>query len=97
MSDWQITADIDRITASKMYQMYGEVKRECVFSGKYRITTALEDFLKTCDESESVTAHPYIKYQRARILQLVDKSCVLDKKHTALIKKAYYDSIYAIN
>ena len=96
MSDWQITADIDRITASKMYQMYGEVKRECNFSGKYRITAALENFLKTCDESESVTAHPYIKYQRARILQLVDKSCVLDKKHTALIKKAYYDSIYAI-
>lgn len=96
MSDWQIITDIDRITAAKMYQMYGEVRRECERSGKYRVTTYLEDFLKSCDESESVTAHPYIKYQRARILQLVDKSGVLDDKHTESIKKAYYDSIYSI-
>lgn len=96
MSDWQIISDIDRITAAKMYQMYGEVKKECDFSGKYRITAALEESLKSCNESESVTAHPYIKYQRARILQLVDKAEILDKKHTEDIKKAYYDSIYAI-
>ena len=60
------------------------------------IANVAELSLKSCDESESVTAHPYIKYQRARILQLVDKSCVLDMKHTGDIKKAYYDSIYAI-
>ena len=96
MSDWQIISDIDRITAAKIYQLYGEVRRECEYSGKYKVTASLEEFLKSCDESESVTAHPYIKYQRARILQLVDKSCVLDKKHTQEIKKAYYDSIYAI-
>lgn len=96
MNDWQIISDIDRINAAKMYQLYGDVRRECNFSSKFKVTAVLEEALKSCRESESVTAHPYIKYQMARILQLIDNSCVLEEKHTETIKKAYYDSIYVI-
>ena len=96
MNDWQIISDIDRINAAKMYQMYGDVRNVCRFSGKFQVNAVLEESLKACNESESVTAHPYIKYQMARILQLIDNSCVLEEKHIETIKKAYYDSIYVI-
>ena len=79
-----------------MYNMYGDVKRECDYAGRFMVASALEDFLKKCDEAEKLTAHPYIKYQRARILQMIDESNVLQFKHVDEIKKSYNNSIYAI-
>lgn len=96
MNDWQIITDIDRITASKMYRMYGEVKQACDRAGKFKVEAALEEFMRECDESERVTAHPYVKYQRARILQMVDNSNILQEKNIVAIKKGFSDSIYAI-
>lgn len=94
--DWQILSDIDRITAARMYRIYGEVQYECNYSGKRKVEWALEDFVTECIEAERVTAHPYIKYQKARILSMVDSSNLLSKKHTEEIRKAYIDCIYAI-
>lgn len=96
MKDWQIITDIDKITASKMYSIYGEVNRACDRAGKVKVEAALEEFIRECDESERVTAHPYIKYQRARIFQLVDTSNILPEKHISEIKKGFSDSIYSI-
>ena len=96
MRDWLIISDIDRITAAKMHQMYGDVKQTCDRAGRFLVEGAVEDLIKTAKESEIVTAHPYIKYQKARILQLVDNSKILDQKHTAEIKRAFSDAIFAI-
>lgn len=96
MKDWQIITDIDRITAAKMYKLYGTVKEECNQAGKFKIAGALEDFVKECNEAEGVTAHPFVKYQKARILQNVDKSGVLPQKHHDEIKRSFSDAIYAI-
>ena len=96
MKDWLIITDIDKINAAKMYNMYDDVKRDCNRAGKFMVTSALEEFLKKSAEAERFTAHPYIKYQRARILQMIDDSNVLPEKHVEEIKKSYNSSIYAI-
>lgn len=96
MKDWSILSDIDRITAAKMYRMYGSVRKECMNSGKFKVESALEEFISECNEAESMTAHPFVKYQKARILQLVDNSNILPQKHQAEIKKSFRDAIYSI-
>lgn len=96
MSDWQIITDIDRINAAKMYKLYGEVNHACYRSGRFQVASALEDALKNCEEAEKLTAHPFIKYQRARILQMIDNSHILEELHTDDIRKAFSDAIYSI-
>ena len=96
ISDWHIIADVDLITAAEMYDIYGDVQRACDNAGKFRVESAMEVFMKKCDEAERLTAHPFIKYQKARILQLVDRSNFLSKKHQEAIKKGFADAIYSI-
>lgn len=96
MSDWQITTDIDRINAATMYELYGEVKRDCDRHGQFWVYTALQEALKKSEEAERFTAHPFIKYQRARILQMIDNSGALDESHTESIQKAFGDAVYSI-
>jgi len=96
MRDWQIITDIDRINAAKMYELYGEVNRDCEGRGHFQVTSALEEALKKCEEAEKLTAHPFIKYQRARILQMIDDSGVLDERHADAIRKSFSDAIYSI-
>lgn len=96
MKDWLIISDIDRITAAKMHQMYGEVKRTCERAGRFLVGVALEDFITSAKEAEKITAHPYVKYQKARILQLVDNSNILEQQHIAEIQTAFGDAIFAI-
>lgn len=96
IKDWHIITDVDMITAAEMYDMYGDVKDTCDFSGKFQIQSALEDLLKTCVENERLTAHPFVKYQKARILQLIDRANVLPEKHVDDIRKGYNDAVYSI-
>ncbi|HAV16095.1 MAG TPA: hypothetical protein DCW91_02330, partial [Acinetobacter nosocomialis] len=96
MSDWKINTDSDRITAAKMYRIYGKVKRECDQSSKFKVESILEDFVRESKESEEITAHPFVKYQKARILQIVDRSKVLDVRHIEEILSAYHNAIYVI-
>lgn len=96
MRDWQIITDIDRITAAKMYKMYGDVRRECDNAGRFKVAGALEFALKECENAERLTAHPFSKYQRARILQIVDESNILEEKHSNAIRTSFSDAIYAI-
>lgn len=96
LKDWQINSDIDRITAAKMYRLYGDVNNACRNSARLQVEWALESFVTECYEAESVTAHPFVKYQEARILQIVDRSGILAEKHEAAIKKAFSDCIFSI-
>ena len=58
MKDWLIISDIDKINDAKKYIMYGDVKRECDYAGRFKVASALEDFLIKCAEEEKLTAHP---------------------------------------
>lgn len=96
MRDWQIVTDSDQITAAKMYDLYGRANRECNRGSKFKVEAVFEEFITETKEAEEITAHPFVKYQKARILQLIDKSNVLSNKHIAEIQAAYNDAIYVI-
>lgn len=96
IKDWLIITDVDQITAAEMYKLYGEVKTACNQSGKFKVEAALEDFVEKCNEAEQLTAHPFIKYQKARILMVVDHSNILSYKHIDSIKKGFSDAVYSI-
>lgn len=96
MKDWSIITDVDRIAAAEMYKQYGRIQSACNESGRFRADNALTEFEKKCAESESITAHPFIKYQKARILQLIDKSNKYPQKHVEEIKRAFSDARYNI-
>lgn len=97
MQDWLIISDIDRITAAKMYRLYGTVKDAFDHGGRFQFIGTFDEFLTKCEEAESMTAHPFVKYQKARIFQLVDKYNLLPQKHCEDIKKGFHDAIYSIN
>lgn len=96
ISDWFIISDVDRIAAAEMYEIYDHVQHECANAGRFKVEAALEEFLKKCDEAERLTAHPFVKFQKARILQVVDKSRILEEKHVDAIKQSFNDAIYSI-
>ena len=96
LKDWLIISDLDQITAAEMNKLYGEVKKACYNAGKFKVEAALEDFVKKCEESEKLTAHPFIKYQKARVLMVVDQSNVLHQKHIEEIKRGFSDAVYSI-
>ena len=96
MKDWNINSDSDRITSAKMYDLYGRVNSECNRSGRHRIQSVMEDFIKESEECERITAHPFIKFQKARILQLIDRSNILEARHDGEIKQNYLNAIYNI-
>ena len=96
MKDWQIVTVSDQITAAKMYNLYGKVNHECRRGGPFKVQAVLEDFIIESKECERITIHPYIKYQGARILQLIDNSNILKNKHAKEIRENYSTSIYII-
>ena len=79
-----------------MYDLYGRVNSECNRSGRHRIQSVMEDFIKESEECERITAHPFIKFQKARILQLIDRSNILEARHDGEIKQNYLNAIYNI-
>ncbi len=94
--DWSIISDGDRIAAAKAYRLYGDVKRDCNTMSSYHISSALNDAIDTIAEIERNTMHPYIKYQKARILQLIKDAEVIEYNFTEEIIKAYNETIWAI-
>ena len=96
MNDWYIISDSDKITAARMYNLYGEAHRECRKDSSLKARWALEEVIKTSEEAESLTAHPYVKYQKARILQLIDRSNLLDEKHSQEIVNGFRTAIFVI-
>ena len=95
MKDWLIIKDSDKIAAAQMYKAYGEIKYACD-TNRYKLGLSVTDFLKDCQEVERITAHPFIRYQKARILKMVDDTNVLDEKHTEEIKSSFQNCIFHI-
>ena len=96
LSDWCIVSDSDRITAASMYRLYGEANRECKKDSRFKAQAVLEDVIAASKEAEEITAHPYIKFQKSRILQLIDRSKILDEMHTEEIVEGFRTAIFVI-
>lgn len=96
MKDWSLISDADRIYAAKLYQLYQEAKNRCQSGSKYSVEQCMEDFVTLCNEAESITSHPYISYQKARILQVFDDYHVFEEEHEDEIIEAFRDSVYTI-
>ncbi len=96
MKDWHIVSDSDKIEAATMYRLYGEANRECSTDSRLKTEAILEEVIEESKEAENVTVHPYIKYQKARILQLIDRSKILSEVHTQEIMDAFQTAIFVI-
>ena len=94
LKDWALITDIDQITAAKAHNFFSTIQRA---SGKSEraFLEAIDEFNREFEEAERITAHPFIKYQKARILRRIDKE-LNTKEHTDEIREAYNDAIYAI-
>ena len=79
-----------------MYRLYGEATRECKKDSRFKAEAVLEDVIAAGKEAEEITAHPYIKFQKSRILQLIDRSRILDKTHTEEIVEGFRNAIFVI-
>lgn len=96
LKDWNVITDSDRINVAKMYDLYKQVNFKCNCGGEFEVQSIFDDFIVKSKECEQITAHPFIKYEKARILQIIDKSEVLSTKHEEEINKNYLSAIFTI-
>lgn len=96
IKDWSITVTGDQIAAAKIYHQYQSVDSACRKDSRYYLESALNDVLDITADIERTTVHPYVKYQKARILQAVDDTNILKEKHTEEIFEAYREAIWII-
>ena len=96
INDWNVLADGDKIAVAKAYKIYGDVNRDCNNGSKFHITASLTNAIKQITELEQTTMHPYIKFQKARILQLIDSTNLIKEDFFDRIVQSYNDTIWTI-
>lgn len=96
ISDWAVDYDGDKIAAAKIYKVYSDANSACQMGDRFHVETSYEEFLGTVKKIETTTMHPYIKYQKARILQLFAGTRVIDYIKPEDISAAYNECIWAI-
>lgn len=95
LEDWAIEYDGDRIAAAKAYRLYQDVNVDCQKGTKFFVENAYDDAIGKLKLIEKTTMHPYVKYQKARILKLIDKTCQI-KDIKKEINKTFIDCIWTI-
>ena len=68
----------------------------CNKDSTFKARALLESVVSSSLEAEKITAHPYVKFQKARILQLIDSSKILGEYHNSEIIQCYRDAIFTI-
>lgn len=96
MRDWCVVSDSDRITAANMYRLYGEASQACRNDSRLKTEAILENVISSSKDAEEITAHPYIKFQKARILLLIDRSKILPETHSKEIIEGFRTAIFVI-
>lgn len=95
-ADWCVTAPGDLIAAAKIDTIYLDVRDQCNKGGKFFVQSALESALTQIATLEKTSMHPYVQYQKARILKMIDDSNILDTKHDEEILDVYKKVIWTI-
>ena len=96
IDDWAITYDGDRIAAAKVYHLYQSVNQDCLKLSKFFVNRAYEEVRDKISIIERTTMHPYVKYQKARMLSLIYNTKVLEKDIKKEVKKAFIDCLWVI-
>lgn len=96
ISDWSIDYDGDKIAAAKIYKCYSDVYVDCQMGDRFHVETSFDEFSRIVKKIEATTMHPYIKYQKARILQLFSQTRVLTSIKNADISASYSECIWSI-
>jgi len=95
MSDWHIVSEGDKIAAAKAFKLFGEVKSECR-RGRFFVESVLEESKSVFVELEKTTMHPYVKYQKARIFQMIQESDYFEGDLSAEGTSAFKEAIWII-
>lgn len=96
ISDWSIDYDGDKIAAAKIYKCYSEVLADCNTETKFHIQKSYSEFSEIVKKIEATTMHPYIKFQKARILQLFSQTKMLSSINDKDISDSYSQCIWSI-
>ena len=96
INDWAIEYDGDKIAAAKIYNEYEEINATCLNNGKYHIESSYKTFCSLMKKIEPTTMHPYIKFQKARILQLFYQTQMISSVNPKTISDAYNECVWAI-
>ena len=94
--DWNIFTNGDKIAAAKIDLIYIDVREQCNKGNKFFVRTALEDAYPKINLLEKTSIHPYIQYQNARILKMIDDSGILPEKHDEEIQEVYKNVKYSL-
>lgn len=95
-ADWCVTAPGDMIAAAKIDAIYLDVRDQCHKGGKFFVQAALETAITKIATLEKTSMHPYVQYQKARILKVIDDSNILPAKHDNEILDVYKNVIWTI-
>lgn len=88
MNDWQPRTEVDKIAIVNAYSLYS-----LYYSGKGDIEKLKNDFAK----NEAMSTHPYIKFQKAKIFEmLVNKNFIPTAEALDIISNSYDDVILSI-
>ncbi len=96
LKDWNIVTSGDKIAAAKIDAIYVDVREQCSKGSKFFVQAALQDAMPKIVMLEKTSMHPYIQYQKARILKRIDDSNILPEKHDSEIMDVYKNVIWTI-
>lgn len=96
IQDWNVVSDGDKIVVAKVYKLYGNVSADCSRRSEFQIRTALDEAIKEIESLEKNSMHPYVKFQKARILKIIDETKILDLDFQKKISEAFDDTIWTI-
>ena len=96
INDWFVTYEGDKIATAKVYHLYQAVNQDCQKRTKFFVESAYREIKNKIVLIEKMTMHPYVKFQKARMLQLVYSTRVLEKDISIEIERAFIDCIWVI-
>ena len=96
INDWFITYDGDKIAAAKAYHLFQSVMQDCAKGNEYFVTNAYNDVKSTMEILEKTTMHPYIKYQKARMLTQIYYTNAMTEDISKEVIDTYIECIWII-
>lgn len=96
IQDWYIVTDGDKIAAARVFSLYHQVDQDCQIGSRFHIDSTYREAIAGIKNIEKNTMHPYVKYQKARILNRIKttgyKNDLIDKE----ILDAYNEALWVI-
>lgn len=96
IDDWFVLYEGDKIAAAKAYHLYQDVNQDCQKGSRFFVESAYKEVQDKIILIEKMTMHPYVKFQKARMLSLIYSTHVLEKDIKIEIEKAFIDCIWVI-